>query len=79
MPTCPGCYRRVSHQRLPVHSRYCPKVLANTPDGEVQATSMEQLHRTVSTVERRLENRIEQLEHSLSEVRAELPPRRERQ
>ena len=59
MPVCPGCERDVPHDRLDIHVQHC----AHLDGGDEAAMSaIEQLDRRLSTIERAMQYRIQQLE-----------------
>lgn len=59
MPTCPGCERRVSYDRLDVHQRYCDGIRGAD---WIDERSIERLEHRLANVERLLASRFEQFE-----------------
>lgn len=63
MPTCPGCYERVPHVKLPVHERFCEAVVGDAPSGP---SVCEYIDARIQNVDRRLERRMTLLEAVIS-------------
>jgi hypothetical protein len=77
MPTCPGCRRRVAHDDLAMHERYCPHIWAERTE-EVEHADRWGLHiaRSVRSLDARLADvdstgrlatRVERLERELDD------------
>lgn len=63
MPTCPGCERSVSYDRLEPHLEYC----ADLSDGDRKTmTALMDLDERISETEMRLDRRISRLEAELA-------------
>jgi hypothetical protein len=71
MPTCPGCYERVPHVKLPVHEQFCESVVGDAPTG---LSVQEYFHTRMQNVERRLETRMSLLETAVSSSSDETAP-----
>ena len=64
MPICPGCERTVQHKNLEFHTKHCPQL--NGGDS-VLMSAIEQLDRRLTTVERRMQYQLQQLETDVNQ------------
>jgi hypothetical protein len=62
MPTCPRCEKRLPHDRLPYHSRYCGRIRGSDP---AVVSAFERLDHRLTSLERGLWTRIRALEAEL--------------
>lgn len=58
MPTCPGCEKELSYERLDIHQRYCGGIWSKAE----MERSPERIERRLVNLETRLDERLRTLE-----------------